>query len=331
MRKKVAFAGVCMIVASGMSLAQSGQIINDVICTAEVRQSSGWRLTEVAFYSDVHKVPYKPGMLDEMTRSWRERLASQGYSQTPGAYAGCHLYMAGTPLGGNVAPNPTKIDWNPPTTILPANSASKPKVSENSVVEITIPSESSAKTSAPAKSKPAAARAELVDTPSGKFLMTPEKKAEYEAKLAEHERLAAERERMIAETAAKHASNKAAAEARQAQHERELAAHREMVAQMERDTAARRAAWAAQSTGRQLAPAAPSAASGEMTVRRVASIGGGSSEEAARNDLLNGFHKQFGPITNIQCSYIIFNGRREWTCTGDQAVRKVAPQSASGQ
>lgn len=94
-------------------------------------------------------------------------------------------------------------------------------------------------------------RAQLVDTPAGQILMTPEKKAAYEARLAEHKRQLAERERLIAEAAAKHAANKAAAEANHAKHERELAEHRETVAQMERDAAAIRAEWAMRAAGQE--------------------------------------------------------------------------------
>lgn len=218
------------------------------------------------------------------------------------------------------------VDW----TAVPSDIVPQARASADNAVEIALPAGEPASQPKPA-AQAAPVRAELVDTPSGRILMTPQKKAEYEAKLAEHQRLAAERERIIAENAARHAANKAAAQARQAQHEQALANHRETVAQMERDAAARRAEWAAQSAIGQATPATAMAETRDFTVRRVASNGAGSSEESARNELLNGFYKQFGPITNIRCSYIIFNGRREWTCTGDQAVRKVAPQSASGQ
>lgn len=99
-----------------------------------------------------------------------------------------------------------------------------------------------------AQAKPAAP-AELVETASGPILMSPQKKAEYEAKLAEHQRQLAERERAIADAAARHAANKAAAEAQVAQHNKELAEHRERVAQMERDAAAVRAEWAQRAAG----------------------------------------------------------------------------------
>ena len=98
-------------------------------------------------------------------------------------------------------------------------------------------------------SKPEPSRAQLVDTPAGQVLMTPEKKAAYEAKLAEHKRQLAERERMIAEADAKHAANKAAADAKHARHQQELAEHRETVAQMERNAAATRAEWAMRAAG----------------------------------------------------------------------------------
>ncbi len=110
---------VCTAIASDASAGQAGGVVQNVICTAETRQTSGWRLTQVAFYTAVHKVKYKPNILADLTRSWKERLARAGYTQTPGTYAGCHLYTEGAPLGGIVAPNPTKLDWSPPTESLP--------------------------------------------------------------------------------------------------------------------------------------------------------------------------------------------------------------------
>lgn len=134
------------------------------------------------------------------------------------------------------------VEW----TAVPADIVPAVRASEGNVVEIAVPSGAPIAKPAP---DPARSRAQLVDTPSGKILMTPEKKAEYEAKLAQHKRQLAERERIIAEAAAKHAANKAAAEAKQAQHGQELAQHHETVAQMERDAAAKRAEWAMRAAG----------------------------------------------------------------------------------
>ncbi|WP_066800718.1 hypothetical protein [Sphingomonas soli] len=119
MRKLLIVAALFSCGVATQSSAQAARITEDVICTAEVRQTTGWRLTETKFYTDVYKVVWKPKMYDEMTASWKARLAREGYTQTPGTYAGCHTYTAGAPIGGNIAPNPTKLDWSPPPGFLP--------------------------------------------------------------------------------------------------------------------------------------------------------------------------------------------------------------------
>lgn len=133
------------------------------------------------------------------------------------------------------------IEWS----AIPADIVPQARVANPNELQIAVPSATRPETP---KVEPKA-RAEQVDTPAGKILMSPEKKADYEAKLAEHQRQLGERERAIADAAARHAANKAAAEAQVAQHNKELAEHRETVAQMERHAAAVRAEWAQRAAG----------------------------------------------------------------------------------